>query len=176
VDNYAIKYSPEFLKAAHDAAELDEERTKLQTVLEPETFERVRQIVEAQDRRKRAAYYGTILEAARAGEDFAVADFGNRAVAVHRDIKGICPPADLVNAVGFGDCADLTVKAAGHKRNKDFIGLFGRDLHIGPNGIHRIRVKVILRGQFLRFRSVEVNQHAATPGKRQREDRREDKG
>jgi len=70
VADYAIKYSPEFLKAARDAAELDEERTKLQTVLEPETFERVRQIVEAQDIRKRAAYYGTILEAARAGEDF----------------------------------------------------------------------------------------------------------
>ncbi len=68
--DYAIKYHPEFLKVARDAAELDEERTKLQTVLEPETFDRVRQIVEAQDIRKRAAYYGTIFEAARAGEDF----------------------------------------------------------------------------------------------------------
>ncbi len=68
--DYVIKYSPEFLKVARGAAELDEERTKLQTVLEPEIFERVRQIVEAQDRRKRAAYYGTIFEAVCAGEDF----------------------------------------------------------------------------------------------------------
>lgn len=51
-------------------AELEEARIQLQMVLEPEIFERVRRIIEAQDVRKRAAYYGTIVEAVCAGKDF----------------------------------------------------------------------------------------------------------
>ena len=74
-----------------------------------------------------------------------VAYFGNRAVVVHFDFKGVCPPANLVNAVGFGNRADLTVKAAGHKSNENVVGLFRRDLHIRPNRVHRIRVEIILR-------------------------------
>lgn len=51
-------------------AELGKERVNLQAVMEPETFERVREIIEAQAIEKRAAYYGTICEAVCAGEDF----------------------------------------------------------------------------------------------------------
>lgn len=49
---------------------LEEERAKLQCVMEPRTFEQVREIVEAQEARKRVAFYGTIYDAACAGEDF----------------------------------------------------------------------------------------------------------
>lgn len=70
MNDYRVTFHPDFAEAVKRAAELDEERTKLQTVLEPETFERVRKIVETQDARKRAAYYGTIREAVCAGEDF----------------------------------------------------------------------------------------------------------
>lgn len=70
MNDYRVTFHPNFTEAVKRAAELDEERTKLQTVLEPETFERVRKIVEAQDASKRAAYYGTICEAVCGGEDF----------------------------------------------------------------------------------------------------------
>ena len=70
MNDYRVTFHPNFTEAIKRAAELDEERTKLQTVLEPETFERVRKIVEAQDASKRAAYYGTIRDAVCGGEDF----------------------------------------------------------------------------------------------------------
>lgn len=74
MNGYSVTFHPDFAEAVKRAAELDEERTMLQTVLEPETFERVRKIVEAQDARKRAAYYGTIREAVCGGEDFSKAE------------------------------------------------------------------------------------------------------
>lgn len=74
MNSYNATFRPDFAEAVKRAAELDEERIMLQTVLEPETFERVRKIVEAQDARKRAAYYGTIREAVCGGEDFSKAE------------------------------------------------------------------------------------------------------
>lgn len=70
MNDYRVTFHPDFAEAVKRAAELDEERTMLQTVLEPETFERVRKIVEAQEAGKRATYYGTIREAVCGGEDF----------------------------------------------------------------------------------------------------------
>jgi len=67
---YNVTFHPAVKEAIRDALERDEERAKLQTVLEPRTFERVREIVERQPAEKRAAFYGTICEAVCAGEDF----------------------------------------------------------------------------------------------------------
>lgn len=53
MNDYRVTFHPNFAEAIKRAAELNEERTMLQTVLEPETFERVRKIVEAQDASKR---------------------------------------------------------------------------------------------------------------------------
>lgn len=52
------------------AAELQEEKNRAAAVLGPETFERVQKIVDRERPDKRAAFYGTISEAACAGEDF----------------------------------------------------------------------------------------------------------
>ena len=65
-----VTFHPAFVEAGKDAAELDEERTRLQSVMENGTFERVRGIIEAQPARKWAAFYGTIYEATCAGQDF----------------------------------------------------------------------------------------------------------
>lgn len=65
-----VTFHPAFTEAIRNAAELEEERARLQMVMEKSTFERVRRIVEAQPAGKRAAYYGTICEAACAGQDF----------------------------------------------------------------------------------------------------------
>ena len=65
-----VTFHPAFVEAVKDAAELEEERTRLQTVIGADTFERVRRIIEAQPERKRAAYYWTICKAACAGQDF----------------------------------------------------------------------------------------------------------
>ena len=65
-----VTFHPVFVEAVKDAAELEEERTQLQMVMEKSTFERVREIIEAQPAEKRAAYYGTIYEATCAGQDF----------------------------------------------------------------------------------------------------------
>ena len=65
-----VTFHPVFVEAVKDAAELDEERTRLQAVMGADTFERVRAIIEAQPARKRAAFYGTIYEATCAGQDF----------------------------------------------------------------------------------------------------------
>ena len=65
-----VTFHPVFVEAVKDAAELEEERTRLQTVMENDTFERVREIIEVQPARKRAAFYGTIYEATCAGQDF----------------------------------------------------------------------------------------------------------
>ena len=62
-----VTFHPVFVEAVKDAAELDEERTRLQAVMGADTFERVRAIIEAQPARKRAAFYGTIYEATCAG-------------------------------------------------------------------------------------------------------------
>lgn len=70
MEDCTIKLHPAFLQMMENIAELEEARTQLQMVLEPEIFERVRQIIEAQEVRKRAAYYGTIIEAVCAGKDF----------------------------------------------------------------------------------------------------------
>ena len=61
-----VTFHPVFVEAVKDAAELDEERTRLQAVMGADTFERVRAIIEAQPARKRAAYYWTICKAAGA--------------------------------------------------------------------------------------------------------------
>ena len=66
-----VTFHPVFVEAVKDAAELDEERTRLQAVMGADTFERVRAIIEAQPARKRAAFYGTIYEATCAGLFFA---------------------------------------------------------------------------------------------------------
>lgn len=66
----SVTFHPAFTEAIKATVELDEERVKLQTVLEPRTFERVRAIIERQPAEKRAAFYGTIFEAVCAGEDF----------------------------------------------------------------------------------------------------------
>jgi len=70
VNECKVTFHPAFVEAAKGVAELEEERWRLQTIMNAGTFERVRRIVEAQPARKRAAYYGTICEAARAGQDF----------------------------------------------------------------------------------------------------------
>jgi len=69
---------------------------------------------------------------------FPVADFRNRAVVVHGDFKGVCTPADFIGPVTFGNGIDLPVKAAGHKRNENFIGLFGGDLHFDDGTVAEI--------------------------------------
>lgn len=70
MEDCTVKFHPAFPQMVAKIAELEEARTRLQMVLEPEIFERIRQIIEAQDMRKRAAYYGTIVEAVCAGKDF----------------------------------------------------------------------------------------------------------
>lgn len=65
-----VTFHPAFVEAVKDAAELDEERTRLQSVMENGTFERVRGIIEAQPARKRATFYWTIYEATCAGQNF----------------------------------------------------------------------------------------------------------
>ena len=65
-----VTFHPVFMEAVKDAAELDEERTRLQSVMENGTFERVRGIIEAQPARQRAAFYWTIYEATCAGQNF----------------------------------------------------------------------------------------------------------
>ena len=65
-----VTFHPAFAQAIKNAAELEEERTRLQMVMEKSTFERVRGIIETQPAKKRAAYYGTICEATCAGQDF----------------------------------------------------------------------------------------------------------
>lgn len=65
-----VTFHPAFVAAIRAEAEREEERVKLQTVVGPQTFERVRDIVEQQPAEKRAAFYGTICEATCAGEDF----------------------------------------------------------------------------------------------------------
>ncbi|MDF1495471.1 hypothetical protein [Caproiciproducens sp. CPB-2] len=65
-----VIFHPAFTEAIRAAAELEEERVKLQTVMGPQTFERVQTIIERQPAAKRAAFYGTIFEAVCAGEDF----------------------------------------------------------------------------------------------------------
>lgn len=70
-----IIFHPALIKAIEKAAiteeaEREEERAKLQAVLERQTFERVRAIIEQQPAENRAAFYGTIFEAVCAGEDF----------------------------------------------------------------------------------------------------------
>lgn len=65
-----VTFHPAFVQAIKSAAELEEERTRLQMVMEKSTFERVRGIIETQPAEKRAAYYGTICEATCAGQDF----------------------------------------------------------------------------------------------------------
>lgn len=57
MEDCTIKFHPAFPQMVANIAELEEARTQLQMVLEPEIFERVRRIIEAQDVRKRAAYY-----------------------------------------------------------------------------------------------------------------------
>ena len=47
-----VTFHPVFVEAVKDAAELEEERTRLQTVMENDTFERVREIIEVQPDRK----------------------------------------------------------------------------------------------------------------------------
>lgn len=56
MEDCTIKFHPAFPQMVANIAELEEARTQLQMVLEPEIFERVRRIIEAQDVRKRAAY------------------------------------------------------------------------------------------------------------------------
>lgn len=65
-----VTFHPALVETVKAVAELGKERVNLQAVLEPETFERVREIIEAQAIEKRAAYYGTICEAVCAGENF----------------------------------------------------------------------------------------------------------
>ena len=65
-----VTFHPAFVEAVKDAAELDEERTRLQAAMGADTFERVRGIIEAQPARKRAAFYWTIYEATCAGQNF----------------------------------------------------------------------------------------------------------
>lgn len=69
-----IAFRPTLKYAMEEAVKLGEEQNRAAAVLGPETFERVRGIVEKQDLQKRAAFYGTITEAACAGEDFSQVD------------------------------------------------------------------------------------------------------
>lgn len=70
MDDYKVTFHPTLSEMVKSAAEVDTERTRLQMVMDRETFERVRQIIEAQEAGKRAAFYGTVREAVCAGEDF----------------------------------------------------------------------------------------------------------
>ena len=69
-----VAFRPALNYAVEEAVKLEEERSRAAVILGPETFERVRGIVEKQDLQKRAAFYGTITEAACAGEDFSQVD------------------------------------------------------------------------------------------------------
>ncbi len=70
MSNNNVTFHPAFVAAIRAEAAREEERVKLQAVIGPQTFERVRTIVEQQPAEKRAAFYGTICEATCAGEDF----------------------------------------------------------------------------------------------------------
>lgn len=70
MNGHEVTFHPAFAEAVKATAEIGEERLKLQSVLEHGTFERVQKTVEAQELRKRVAYYGMIYEAVCAGEDF----------------------------------------------------------------------------------------------------------
>lgn len=76
-----ITWNPVIKPALAALVELEEERNRAVAVLGTEIFGRVREIVEGQPMEKRAAFYGTITEAACAGEDFSqvdsIADIGN---------------------------------------------------------------------------------------------------
>ena len=61
-----VTFHPVFAEALKNVAELDEERTRLQTVVENETFERVRGIIEAQPARKS----NRVLQVRTAGREF----------------------------------------------------------------------------------------------------------
>lgn len=70
VNGSKVVFHPVFEEALKDAVELDENRIRLQTVMESNVFNRIMEIVESQPVRKRSAYYGTIYEAVCAGYDF----------------------------------------------------------------------------------------------------------
>ena len=70
MEDCTIKLHPAVPQMMANIAELEEARTQLQMVLEPALPIYDGQIIEAQDVRKRAAYYGTIVEAVCAGKDF----------------------------------------------------------------------------------------------------------
>ena len=63
-----VFFHPAFAEAVKDVAKLDEERTRLQTVMENNTFERVRRIIETQPLRTRTALYWSIYKATRSEE------------------------------------------------------------------------------------------------------------
>lgn len=65
-----ITFHPALTARVEAEIELGEERNRAAAVLGPDTFERVRAIIGEQPAEKRTAFYGTIAEAACAGEDF----------------------------------------------------------------------------------------------------------
>ena len=69
-----VFFHPAFAEAVKDVAKLDEERTRLQTVMENNAFERVRRIIETQPLRTRTALYWSIYKATCAGQDFSRVD------------------------------------------------------------------------------------------------------
>lgn len=77
----SITWNPAIKPALAALVELEEERNRAAAVLGSEIFERVRRIVEGQPIEKRAAFYGTVSEAACAGEDFSrvgsISDIGD---------------------------------------------------------------------------------------------------
>lgn len=79
--NVRIAFHPAFCEAVTQSVELEEKRLRAAAVLGPDGFGRVREIIESEELRKRAAFYETIAEAACAGEDFSkvesIRDIGN---------------------------------------------------------------------------------------------------
>lgn len=70
VNGLEVTFHPAFEEAVKDVVDLEENQIRLQTVMEKDTFNRVREIIESQPVRKRAAFYGTIYDAVCAGYDF----------------------------------------------------------------------------------------------------------
>lgn len=72
--NGNISFHPAFKWLIEAAAELDKERTQAAAILGRGAYQRVEAIIEAQPIEKRAAFYGTITEAALGGSDFSTVE------------------------------------------------------------------------------------------------------
>lgn len=69
-----VTLHPAFRPALQAVTEKQTEQLRAKAVLLPAVFERVKTIVEREEFRKQAAFYGTIAEAAAGGADFSAVE------------------------------------------------------------------------------------------------------